>query len=394
MSKGKSTLRSILGRLSQQLVGLPLSLFSVAVPKDERLCVLGAWHGYRFADNPRYLFQEAARNDLRLIWVTRSTSVKMAARSTGGDAFLWWEPKGLWAASRASMWFFSHSPADISPLLPYRATRIYLSHGTPLKRIGESLSGRVPTPLQPLRRAWKRLTPRPQLACVGSLSARDRFSKALALDVSQVVVTGYPRWRNLAKHLEECPASDLTTHSMRGLRVLYAPTHRRYGVARFDAASLPGFRQFTEWCSSNGAYLFVRDHFSQQNDVMVDASRFWRDMSPAVVDDINDILGEFDVLITDYSSIFYDYAMFRNRMAFLAPDLDDYVTNDQGLFVDDYVAEVPGPVFDDWHQILAWFRSGSPIDWSKLRRLRDLSDGVIDGEASSRVIQAALAHRR
>src|SRR4029077_12349560 len=55
----------------------------------------------------------------------------------------------------------------------------------------------------------------------------------------------------------------------------------------------------------------------------------------------NAVLGVTDVLVTDYSSIFFDFLASRRPILHFVPDLDEY-TADRGLYLDE--SDLPGPL--------------------------------------------------
>lgn len=76
---------------------------------------------------------------------------------------------------------------------------------------------------------------------------------------------------------------------------------------------------------------------------------------------LNTLLGAADVLITDYSSIIFEYSLLRRPMYFYAYDLDRFEGSDRG-FYRDYRGYVPGPVYTRREELLdalsATLRSG------------------------------------
>jgi CDP-glycerol glycerophosphotransferase len=58
--------------------------------------------------------------------------------------------------------------------------------------------------------------------------------------------------------------------------------------------------------------------------------------------DITELYLAADVLITDYSSVMFDFAVTGKPMIFLTPDIEMYVS-DRGFYFD-FVAEAPGPI--------------------------------------------------
>lgn len=66
---------------------------------------------------------------------------------------------------------------------------------------------------------------------------------------------------------------------------------------------------------------------------------------------LNSILLNCDVLITDYSSIIFEYSLLKHPMIFYAPDLDNFKVEGRG-FYNDYETFVPGPVVEDYKEII------------------------------------------
>ena len=68
------------------------------------------------------------------------------------------------------------------------------------------------------------------------------------------------------------------------------------------------------------------------------------------IDDINRILHHVDLLITDYSSVFYDYLVLDRPIIFAPFDLDEYQKIDRELY-EDYTNATPGPICRNWNEI-------------------------------------------
>ena len=66
--------------------------------------------------------------------------------------------------------------------------------------------------------------------------------------------------------------------------------------------------------------------------------------------DINRILHHIDVLITDYSSVFYDFLVLDRPILFAPFDLDEYQQIDRELY-EDYTSATPGPICQNWNEI-------------------------------------------
>jgi CDP-glycerol glycerophosphotransferase len=95
-----------------------------------------------------------------------------------------------------------------------------------------------------------------------------------------------------------------------------------------------------------------------------------------------------DVLITDYSSVFFDFALTQRPMLFLVPDLEHYRTAQRGLYLD-FEEVVPGPVLADTDAVVEALRG--PDRYAAHRReFVDRFAPRDDGHASRRVVEAVF----
>ncbi|HYH93720.1 MAG TPA: CDP-glycerol glycerophosphotransferase family protein [Candidatus Saccharimonadales bacterium] len=99
--------------------------------------------------------------------------------------------------------------------------------------------------------------------------------------------------------------------------------------------------------------------------------------------DINELLPLSDLLVTDYSSVIFEYSLLGKPMAFFAPDVADY--EDERGFYFDYRTGVPGPVFEDTEGLAEHLRAGV-FDLERVAAFRATSFEVADGHATERVV--------
>jgi len=99
--------------------------------------------------------------------------------------------------------------------------------------------------------------------------------------------------------------------------------------------------------------------------------------------DIHELMLVSDVLVTDYSSAIFEFSLLERPMAFFAPDLGAY-EGERGFYFD-YRSGVPGPVFTETDALARWIREG-PVDLERIRRFRDASFEIADGQASRRFV--------
>ena len=109
------------------------------------------------------------------------------------------------------------------------------------------------------------------------------------------------------------------------------------------------------------------------------------------VDPIVDISSLYlisDLLITDYSSVFFDYAILKRPIYFYMYDLEDYRDALRGFYLDIY-HDLPGDIIEDEDILLDKIKN-SIYDYSKQSLFNQRFNNNEDGHASSRVIDIVL----
>lgn len=362
------------GESSGLLVGWLISW----VPERDNLWAFGAWHGVAYCDNPRYLMQAMSREapTVQCVWLTRRWGVRQRLRAQGVAVHAWWEPSGLRVLCRARVVLYTHDPADLSPIVNRRCLRVNLTHGTPLKLVGRSLSAahrRVRYPR--LSRARTAFLPPPSLTIAASPAAVERWEMAVS-GRTRVVATGMPRWR---AHLGTPIASTTKT-------LLYAPTHRSVGREVFDPTQLAGLREFTTWAQGNNVRLLHRSHRSGTGTAALPG---WEDVGPDIIEDTSELLRSVNILITDYSSLFYDFGICSGHMGFLIPDVRRFSAEGQGIYPA-ALRDMVGPRFNDWFDALAWVQAGAPPS-PDYPRFKGEHAVLADVHVNARILSAVAA---
>lgn len=168
--------------------------------------------------------------------------------------------------------------------------------------------------------------------------------------------------------------------------ILYAPTFRgeSVGVARADG--LPDWRVLRDALADDHV-LLVRLHPFVREDLVIDRELdgFLTDVSDHP--EINDLLHVADVLVTDYSSVIFEFALLGKPMVFFAPDLAAY-ERERGFYLE-YRTDVPGPVVETTVELAAALRDPTP-DLERVRAFARASFDVADGAATARVVDEIL----
>jgi CDP-ribitol ribitolphosphotransferase len=229
------------------------------------------------------------------------------------------------------------------------------------------------------------------LTLVSSASIAQIYADAFGQPVEQITAAfGIPRTDALAPS----PRRDAAEREVRtrlGLRdnrttILYAPTFRG---ADLKGAGAPELLDIAALFRALGdqyrlilrLHPFVKSAMripEEARDFVVDASR-----EP----DVNEVMLAADILVTDYSSIIFEYALLNRPMAFLAPDLAAYERERDFFF--DYRSGVPGPVVQATEQLVAWINAKA-FDLPRVTKFAAESFDVMDGHATERLVEQVV----
>lgn len=339
---------------SPLLVGI--YVLSKFTPRDDDLWVFGAADGDQFADNSKYAFLQASNGtDIRAVWLTKRDPIANELRESGYEAYSTGSLKGKLLALRAGYAVISHGVSDIGSWYLRGASVVQLWHGNALKQIGNDQNpNRTLT-----NRVFYRLIDNWDYLVVTSEDEPLRvFSNAYDFPERNVLATGYPRNDVLFGPIDgSMIRQDESLHErIRSIseeeRVLaYIPTWRG---REFSSSSNPFDRgnfdseAFEVFLEDRNAHLVVKPHPRTEISTAV-RSKSRIHVLPRDFD-LYPLLPHIDALITDYSSIYFDYLHLDRPIVFYPYDLEEY-REKRGLYYE-YDEVTPGPTVGDFDELL------------------------------------------
>jgi CDP-glycerol glycerophosphotransferase len=337
---------------AKKLLSLPLyalGSFASAVVKRQR----GRWVfgcGIGVGEGALELYRLVhADPSIRAVWLARNESDLKAAEALGIAAELKDSPRGFWLTLRAEVAVVTHGFGDVNRYGNRGVFLVQLWHGIPLKLI--QLDSPVTTALNGvpgarflrglLRRAYRRSYQQISLMPAASTLVADRLKTAFALTDHQVVVTGDPRDDVLAKgtpadrveraRLLLAENIDLNLNDSVPRTILYAPTWRE-GDPDPGAPTPNQWSRLDAYLLASDSLLILRPHPHGLGDYEYGlGSMRVQLLSAKDQPDVTPILPAISLLVTDYSSIAFDYSLTGGPILFLAADEDTY-TATRGLY--------------------------------------------------------------
>jgi CDP-glycerol glycerophosphotransferase (TagB/SpsB family) len=324
--------------LAVRIVELPLRLVVRAVvsrfPRDPSLLVFGAALG-TFADNPAYLFLHLSKASptLRCVWISDSKDLVQSLRESGFEAELRWSARGVWTCVRAGWYVVGAYASDVNRWFHDGARLFNLWHGIPLKAIERDI---VTGPLEFKYRARRPgslvsagfrdelRSPDYVLSTSEYVSIRC-FSSAFGVGSERCLDLGYPRTDHFFREAD-APPSNLLVSNMSAWERLranpfvvgYFPTWRDDGSPIIRGGL--SLDRLAKTVTDRGGVLVFKAHGNTGEAPPHSAPMLVLDPS----DDLSAYLHLCSALITDYSSVAFDFMLLNRPILYYVPDLEDY----------------------------------------------------------------------
>jgi CDP-glycerol glycerophosphotransferase len=229
--------------------------------------------------------------------------------------------KGKIFASSAAVWFISSLESPIGGFYgAYNRVVIHLGHGTPLKNIGL-----LEKNLSTLKKIYYILV-RTNISY--SIASSPYFKKIIAdfigLQENKILIAGQSRNDQLFIKSDLNIKDILKQNNSKS--ILYAPTWRPSTKVEYFPFGDFSAQEMGNFLIKNNIHIFIRVHPGIRDDIGNHLLKIPNIYSfPAdTYAEIMDYLNEFDLLITDYSSIYFDYLLLNRPIIFLPYDYDLY----------------------------------------------------------------------
>lgn len=218
------------------------------------------------------------------------------------------------------------------------------------------------------------------------------FKKAFALEGlynGQLMEIGYPRIDLTINSQREMVIKDLKSqgiHIGEQKVLLFAPTWRGQDVHQPEDSIESIYQMIMELKAHTNYQVLVKVHpFAYE--LALEHQKILPYLIPDTFD-TNELLSVVDLLVTDYSSIFFDYLVTDNPIIFYAPDYEAYKSN-RGLYID--VDALPGPSVDNLEDLIVQVKKAenNALDYDKnYQTFKKEYVAHEDGRVTEKIVQA------
>lgn len=320
---------------------------------NEKMIFFESFFGKSYTGNPKYLYEAMLEmgmdKEYTFVWAYSGDDKEIIpGNPIIVDRF---EPGDYYKYLALSKYWINNI---IFPIHTKRPGNVYLQtwHGTPLKKLGYDIT--IPGPEVQGRENFYNESRNWDYLISSNPYSTKIFKRAFKYD-KEVLEDGYPIndifFKDNAEFVKNLK-SKLGIEENKKI-ILYAPTwkddEQNESWEHYFNLEIDLERLYEEF--SDEYVVILKMHHLVSENLRIDEKLkdFAIDLSS--YDDIQELYVLSDILITDYSSVFFDYAHSRRPILFFVPDLNHYIENVRGLYLN-MEKELPGPLIKDNDELI------------------------------------------
>lgn len=349
------------------------------VPKKKNLWVFSGFFKSNYMDNTKYLYEYIVKNhpEIDVVWLTKNKNVLKQLQQEKMPVLKMKSLKGVWTMARAQVAFSDHfKMSDYDNRFGFNAKTKFINifHGfgpKGMKPVGDtipnttipgvrlssdiiinendSLSAKIIKSLKypfiaPFRELFEKYF---AMVCPGT-PCNDFFATPWRVKEDAQLKCGYPRSVDLY--------NKKTPRSASKIKILYAPTYRwnvkdEENMIKTLLEKVPSLNQAME--KINGEFIFRMHPHTWRNyeSSIIKKIKNYTHFSISTEKDIYKTLSDYSIMITDYSSIGWEYLITQNPIIYFAFDIDTYNSSDCPFDMD-YEKICAGDIVKTWDEVI------------------------------------------
>lgn len=348
-------IKPVIKRLINKLIKYSYQMFYIFIPVNKKTVLFIAYHGRGYLCNPKaihqYMCESEEYQDYNFVWAIKKNK---QANIPNAKVVRYYSLSYFYYLARSKYWIFN---CKMPAYLQKKKNQVYLQtwHGTPLKRlahdinIGENATFyRTKMNRKQMVKTYDNDSVKYDYFLSPNPFSTEKFMSAFRLDREKIIETGYPRNDYI---------SNITTKEIEYLKfkygipqhkkiILYAPTWRDNSFV--DKGYVHELKaDFKKWKKELGQEYVVifKPHYLIINEYQTnDLDGFLYSISEDA--EINELYVISDLLITDYSSVFFDYTILNRPVLFYMYDLKEYQEEIRGFYLNIH-EDLPGDIITD-----------------------------------------------
>ena len=383
-------------KIAGKIIKIVYKLVYKFIPVDDKLVIFISFHGRGYSDNPRAIYEEMQRDprfkDYKFIWFIKKHKQKNI-HIDGANIKEYFSIPYFYYMSKAKYWVINcKMPAYICK----KDNQVYLQawHGTPLKSLGHDIIAPDDATFYRSGMSFEQMTEtydidvkRYNYMISPNAFCTEVFQTSFRINRERLIETGYPRNDFITNATNEniLEIKKKFNLPLDKKIILYAPTWRdnSYVASGYTFELEADFHKWKETLSDEYIIVF-KPHYLIINKYENDNSLNGFLYSISAEAEINELYVISDILITDYSSVFFDYAVLNRPIYFYMYDLEQYKGELRGFYLDIY-KELPGKIYEDEDHLLTDI-CNQVYDYSFLKSFNQRFNNQQTGDCAKKVI--------
>lgn len=404
ISKKSVTLRNIIRETVNLLKKIKYKINTIGQKVEDKTIIFCCFNGKSYSCSPKAIYEYMSNNktyeDYKFVWSFKNPEKYKELENNNNTIVIKHNSKTYQKyLAKAKYWIFNYKIPDY--IYP-KKNQVFVQcwHGTPLKRLGCDLIhfDNVLNTMKGMKKRYKIEASKFTYFLSPSKFASEKFISAWNLkEIGKeniIIEEGYPRNDFLFNFTEEDKQKikqKLGIEKDERKIILYAPTYRsnqhQTGVGYVYKEEVD-FERLQKEIGQDYIILF-RPHYFIANVFDFEKYKgFVYNVSD--IDDINELYIISDILITDYSSVFFDFANLKRPIIFYMYDLEHYRDKSNGFYID--LNELPGKIVKTQQEVeneILRLEKEFKYD-NKYKEFNDKYNYLDDGNASKRVVEECI----
>lgn len=367
------------------------------IPVDDKTVLFVAFHGRGYLCNPKYIHEYMVNSEeyknFKCIWALKKSEF---LDIKGAEVIRYNGIKYLYYLARCK---YLVSNCKLPRYIIKKEEQVYVQtwHGTPLKKLAHDINiddnatfYRTEVSKKEMTDSYDYDVSRYDYLISPNKFSSEKFLTAFKINKDKIIETGYPRNDFL---------STISINEIDNLKekfnlpkdkkvILYAPTWRdnSYNNKGYIFNLEVNFNLWREYLGDDYVVIF-KPHYLIVNEFKKEDLRGFL-FNASENEDINELYAISDMLITDYSSVFFDYSILKKPILFYMYDMEEYKENLRGFYLNIY-EDLPGPIITDEYELLSIIKGiykENNLFNEIIDKFNDRFNYLEDGNSTKRVI--------
>lgn len=326
--------------------------------RDKKLWLFGESAGQYYSDNPKYIYDyiyHESNDGVRAIWLSYNKEIIDTLQNQGKEAYPIKSWKAIWLSLRCGVIVYNKSIDDLG-LLPLCGGAVIVSpwHGAGFKRIhNATLSGNKLKIKRFLDKifSWKKM----DINFATSEYNKQQFFEWFTISRDKIFITGQARNDALFAQVDREAILESLGISSEKKIILYMPTHRPspngVNIVESIVKDIIDCDLLVKYLEKNHSEFVIKPHPLTNIEGITMPKNFCL-FSYRQLKVNQELLAIADILVTDYSSCFIDYALLNKPFILYVPDEIEYMNNTHGMY-------------NEFFEVLDLCRASTPIELLK-----------------------------